>query len=152
MELIPRCQRENSNKDWSWRQKELFTRRQQRKRGIPERESLGIFIPKVDPSWRQKELIQRCQRENSYVVYNSYMDPSWHQKELITRCQRENFAPTEFEIQIWVLNFGREVDYTKIQRNGFPFARLTFLLSQRSGNKTDVCYDFKIYKTGNICP
>ena len=56
MELIPRCQQDNSNKDPSWRQKELIPRRQRKQRGIPEKESLGIFIPKWDPSWRQKEI------------------------------------------------------------------------------------------------
>ena len=61
-------------------------------------ESPGIFIPKGDPSWHQNEVIPRCQRDNSYVVYNFYVDPSWHPKELILRCKWENFAPTEFEI------------------------------------------------------
>ena len=46
----------------------------------PENESPGIFILKGDPSWRQKEVIPRCQRDNSYVVYNYYVDPSWHEK------------------------------------------------------------------------
>ena len=55
-ELILRCQRENSNEDPSWRQKELITRRHQNQRGIPERESPGILIPKENPSWRQKEV------------------------------------------------------------------------------------------------
>ena len=55
-ELIPRCQRDNSNKDWSWRQKELIPRRQQKLRGIPEKESLGIFISKGDPNWSQKDI------------------------------------------------------------------------------------------------
>ena len=63
-ELITRCQRDNSNKDPSWHQKELIPRRQKKQRGIHEKESPGIFIPKGDPSWRQKELITRCQREN----------------------------------------------------------------------------------------
>ena len=76
--------------------------------GIPEKESPGIANPKGYPSWRQTELIPKCQRENSNE------DPSWRQKELIPRCQRENFAPTEFEIQIWVLNFGRRVQYSNI--------------------------------------
>ena len=38
-ELIPRCQRENSNEDPSWHQKELITRCQKKQRRIPERES-----------------------------------------------------------------------------------------------------------------
>ena len=83
------------------------------------------------------ELIPRCQRENS----NKYL--SWLQKELIPRCQRKNFTLTEFEIQVWVLNFRRGVQYSKIWINGLPFARLTFILSQKGGKKTDVCYDFK---------
>ena len=74
---------------------------------------------------------------------NSNRDPSWHQKELIPRCQQEHFAPTDFEIQIWVFNFGRGVEYSKIWINGFPFAQITFLLSRQSGKKTDVCYDSK---------
>ena len=45
-ELVPRCPRENSCKDPSWRQKELIPRHQKKQRGIPEKESLGIFIPK----------------------------------------------------------------------------------------------------------
>ena len=93
----------------------------------------------------------RCKRDNYYIVYNFYVYPSWRQTELIPRCQRENFAPTEFEIQIWVLKFGREVEYTKIRRKEFPFARLTFLLIRLSGEKTDVCYNFKIHEIGNIC-
>ena len=53
-ELILRCQRDNSNEDLSLRQKELIPRYQRKQRGIPERESPGIFIPKGDPSWRKK--------------------------------------------------------------------------------------------------
>ena len=105
--------------------------------GIPEKESLGIANTKGDRSWRQTELIPRCQLENSNE------DPSWCQKELILWFQRKLFVPTEFEIQIWVFNFGSGVQYYKIWINGFPFARLTFLLSRRSGKKTDVCYNFK---------
>ena len=56
MESLPRCQKDNSYKDPIWRQKELIPRRQQKKRGTPERESTGVFIPKGDTSWRQKEL------------------------------------------------------------------------------------------------
>ena len=44
-ELILRCQRENSNEDPSWRQKELFPRPQRKQKGIPKKESLGVFIP-----------------------------------------------------------------------------------------------------------
>ena len=54
------------------------------------------------------------------------------------RCQWEHFAPTKFKIQIWVWNFGRGVEYSKIWRDGFPFARITFLLIRQSGNQTDV--------------
>ena len=103
-----RCQRDNSNEDPSWRQKELIPRCQRKQRGIPEKESPGISNPKEDPSWHQKEVIPRCQR------YNSNENLSWRQKELITKCQRENFAPTEFKIQIWVFNFGRGVEYSNI--------------------------------------
>ena len=83
---------------------------------------------------------------------NSNEDPSWRQKELIPSCQRENVAPTEFEIQIWVLNFGRRVQYSKILMHGFPFVRLTFPLIRKSGKKKDVCYDLKKEnkQTGNI--
>ena len=102
---------------------------------IPEKESPGIANSKGDPSWRQRELILRCQGGNSNE------DPSWCQKELVPSCQQEIFAPTQFENQISVLNFGHGVQYSNIWINGFPFARLTFLLSQRSGKKTDVCYD-----------
>ena len=51
------CQQDNSNKDLSWRQKGLIPRRQRKQRGIPKKESPGIFIPKEYPSWRQKEVI-----------------------------------------------------------------------------------------------
>ena len=129
-ELFPRCQQDNSNKDLSWRQNELFSWSQQNQRGTPKKEYLRISNPKEDPSWRQKEVISKCQRDNSNK------DLSWHQKKVITRYQQENFVPTKCEV--WVLNFGRGVEYSKIWRNGFPFARLTFLLSQQSVNKTDV--------------
>ena len=52
-ELIPRCQRDNSNKDLSLIQIELIPRRQKKHTGIPKKESPGIFIPKGDPSWSQ---------------------------------------------------------------------------------------------------
>ena len=55
-ELVPRRPRENSNEDPSGRQKEVIPRHQQKQRGIPEKESPGIFTPKYDPSWRQKEI------------------------------------------------------------------------------------------------
>ena len=93
-ELILRCQQENSNKYLSLRQKELLPRRQRKQRGIPEKESPGIFIPKGDPIWRQKETIsevlagQFLRRDNFYVVYNFYVDTSWCQKEIILKCQR----------------------------------------------------------------
>ena len=58
-ELVPRCPRENSNKDPSWRQKELIPRHKRKQRGIPERESPGNFTPKYDPSWRQKEIFSK---------------------------------------------------------------------------------------------
>ena len=85
--------------------------------GTPEKESLGVANHKWYPSWRQTELIPRC--------------------------QRESFTPTDFEIQIWVLNFVRGVEYFKIWINQFSFARLTFLLSRRSEKKMDSCYNFK---------
>ena len=44
-ELIPRCQRDNSNEDPSWRQKELILRRQRKQRGTLKKDSPGIFIP-----------------------------------------------------------------------------------------------------------
>ena len=106
-------------------------------RGNPKKESLGVVNPKEDPSWRHTELIPRFQKEN----YNR--DPSWRQKKLFTRCQRETFVPTRFEIQFWVLNVGRGVEYSNIRINGFPFVWLTFIPRQRSGKKTDVSYDFK---------
>ena len=55
-ELVMRCPRENSNEDPIWRQKALIPRHQRKRRGIPEKESPGIFTPKYDPSWRQKEI------------------------------------------------------------------------------------------------
>ena len=55
-ELVPRCPHENSNEDLSWRKKELIPRHQRKRRGIPEKESPGIFTPKYNPSWRQKEI------------------------------------------------------------------------------------------------
>ena len=42
--------------------------------GIPEKESLGIANPKVDPSGRQIELVP------SYPQENPNKDPSWRQK------------------------------------------------------------------------
>ena len=74
-ELIRRCQRDNSKKYSSWRQKELILRRQRKQRGIPEKESPGILIPKGYPSWRQKEINseisegQFLRTDNLYVVY-----------------------------------------------------------------------------------
>ena len=56
MELVTRFPQENSNEDPSWRQKELIPRHQRKRRGIPDKESPGIFSPKYDPSWRQKEI------------------------------------------------------------------------------------------------
>ena len=55
-ELVPRCPQENSNEDPSGCQKELIPRHQQKRRGIPDKESLGIFTPKYDPSGREKEI------------------------------------------------------------------------------------------------
>ena len=98
----------HSNKVPSWRQNELIPRCQRKQRGIFKMKSPVISNSKENPSWRQKEVIPRCQRDTSNE------DPIWHQKELIPRFQRDNFAPTEFEIQIWVLNFGRGVEYSKI--------------------------------------
>ena len=56
MELIMRCQRANSNEYLSWCQKELILRHKPKRRGIPEKESPGILIPKGDTSWRQNEI------------------------------------------------------------------------------------------------
>ena len=55
-ELIPRCQRENSNEYPSWRQKESIPRQKRKQRGITESKSPGIFIPKGDLSCRQEEV------------------------------------------------------------------------------------------------
>ena len=44
---------------------------------------------------------------------------------------------------VQVLTFGRKVEYTKIWRDRFSFAQLTFLLRWRSRKKTDVFYEFK---------
>ena len=55
-ELGLRCPRNNSNEDPSWSQKELITRRQQKRRGIPKEEFPGIFNPTYNPSWSQKEI------------------------------------------------------------------------------------------------
>ena len=55
-ELVPRRLQENSNEDPSGHQKEVIPRHQRKQRGIPERESLGIFNPKYDLSGRQKEI------------------------------------------------------------------------------------------------
>ena len=100
-EIIPICQRDNSNKDLSWRQIKSFPRRQRKQRGIPEKEYPGIFIPEGYPSWRQKEKNsvvpagKLLRRDNFYIVYNFYVDPSWRQKEIISKCQQENFVPAE---------------------------------------------------------
>ena len=106
----------------SWLQKELVPRCQRKQRGIPDKESPGIFIPKGDRSWRQKkrnsevpagqfirsvQFLRRSklapkgnnsegpegQRESFYIVYNFYVDPSWRQEEIIPKCQRDIFVP-----------------------------------------------------------
>ena len=56
MELVPRRPQENSNKDPSGRQKEVIPMHQWKQRGIPEKESLGIFTTKYNPSGHQKEI------------------------------------------------------------------------------------------------
>ena len=78
------------------------------KRNPRKEEYPGISNPNKYPSWCQKEIIPRCQRKHSNK------DLSWCQKELIPRCQQEHFVPTKFEIQIWVFNFWRGVEYSKI--------------------------------------
>ena len=55
-ELVLRRPRENSNEDPSGHQKEVFPRHQRKQRGIPEKESPGIFTPKYDPSGNEKEI------------------------------------------------------------------------------------------------
>ena len=55
-ELVPRRLPENSNEDLSRRKKEVIPRHQQKKIGIPEKESPGIFTPKYDPDRHQKEI------------------------------------------------------------------------------------------------
>ena len=86
----------------------------------------------VDPNWRQEEIIPKYQQDNFAraeqflrgvkFLRRSEVMP----KELITRYQQDNFAPTEFEIQIGVLNSGREVEYTKIRRKEFPLCTAHF--------------------------
>ena len=143
-ELIPRCQRDNSNEDTSWRWKELFPRRQQKQRGIPEREYPGISITKGDPSWRQKEVNSKVPAGQLLRSVKFLRRSELAPKELIPRCQWDISAPTEFEIQIWVLNFRRNVEYIKIRGNEFSSLHGSlFLPSRRSENKTDVCYNFK---------
>ena len=85
------------------------------------------IISIVNPNW-----------EKQIGISNPKEDPSWLQKEVITGWQRENLAPTKFEIQIWVFNFGRRVEYSKIWRDRFPFAWITFLLRRQSRKQTDV--------------
>ena len=117
----------------------------------------------VDTSWRQKEIIPKCQRENFAPVGKFLRSVQFlrrsefcasgkilssvqflrgselAQKELIPRCQRDISTPTEFEILIWVWNFGRKVEYTKIQKKRISsLLGSIFLPSRRSGNNTEV--------------
>ena len=89
-------------------------------------------------SKHQRGKAKRNPPEEYMGISNPKEDLSGLQKEVILRCQRENSAPTKFEIQIWVLNFGCGVEYSNIWRDRFPFARLTFILSRRSGNQRDI--------------
>ena len=97
----------------------------------------GKFLRSVNfyvyPSWRQEEIIPKYQRDNFASARQCprcvqfLRRPKLAPKELITRCQRDNFAPEGFEIQIWVWNYGREVDYTKARGNEFPLRTAHFL-------------------------
>ena len=86
----------------------------------------------------QQGKTKRNTSEESPGIYDPKEYPSWLQNMVTPRCQQENFAPTKFEIKIWVWNFGRGVEDSKIQRNGFPLFKLTFILSRRSVKQTDV--------------
>ena len=97
---------------------------------------MGQFLRSVKflriSEFAPKELIPRCQRDifapaGQFLCSVQFLRISeLMPKELIPRCQRDIFAPTEFEIKIWVLNFGRKLDYTKIQRNEFPLCTSNF--------------------------
>ena len=67
---------------------------------------MNIYVcstPRKEKSSRpQQGKTKRNPSEESTGISNPKEDPSWHQKEVIPRCQRDNFAPTNFEIQIWV--------------------------------------------------
>ena len=91
---------------------------------------------------------KRNPQEESPGISNPREDPSWRQKEVIPRCQRENFVPTKFEIQIWVSNFMRRVEYSRIWRDGFPFCTARFSSDPTKWKVDRHCYDFKLkFKT-----
>ena len=101
------------------------------------------------------------QREKNHLVDDFYVDPNFapagqflrsvkflrrselSPKEIIPRCQRDIFAPTEFEIKIWVCSFGREVEYTKIRRNEFPLCLANFFFLADELEIRRKCYDLK---------
>ena len=83
-------------------------------------------------SWRRVNPNRGKTKRNPLEEYlgipNLKEDPSWREKEVIPRCQRECFAPTKFEIQIRVWNFGHEVEDSEIWRNWFLLCKAQFFL------------------------
>ena len=101
-----------------------------------------IYPRKEKPSKPQQVKTKRKLTEESPEISNPKEYTSWRQKEVIPRCQRENFAPTKFEIQIWVWNFGRGVEDSKIWRNGFPISKDHFYSDPTKWTADGRCYVF----------
>ena len=87
---------------------------------------LACSSPRKDKTIKHHQKKKKNPSEQSSRISNPKEDPSWRQKELIPRCQWENFAPKKFEIQIWVWNFVRRIEYSMIWRNGFPLCKAHF--------------------------
>ena len=63
------------------------------------------------PQWGEQRGIPQRNIRESLIPRNIQVGTK---RKIILRFQLENFAPTKFEIQIWVVNFGRGVEYSKI--------------------------------------
>ena len=75
----------------------------------------------------KRENQRRITQKNLRGRSNPKEDPIPCQKEVISRCQQENFAPTRFEIQIWLWSSGGRIECSNIWINAFPFSLLNFL-------------------------
>ena len=67
-----------------------------------------VYTFYIDPSWHREEIILKYQQDKfapagKFLLSVKFLRRSeLAPRELIPRCQRDIFAPTEFEIQIWV--------------------------------------------------